>query len=125
MMSRAEGKRSSWKGGILRGPACFSEPQNGRNLFVFLLIHALPCKGEHLLTLWGPYWVPVSAGSCPVSGAVAQMLVLPSATRCISLRVPTVSLDLGVRSSLSVSSPLSPQFVFPSPTLACLSFEVR
>ena len=49
-MSRAESKRSSWKGGIPRGPARLSEPQNGRNLFLFLLIHALPRKGEHLPT---------------------------------------------------------------------------
>ena len=46
-MSRTEGKCSSWKGDIPRGPAALSEPQNGRDLLVFFLIHALPCKGEH------------------------------------------------------------------------------
>ena len=57
--------------------------------------------------------------------AVAQMPVLPSATPCHqsagSPRCPWV----WVSEVHSVSSPLSPWFVSSSPTLACLSFEVR
>ena len=58
-------------------------------------------------------------------GLLLRCLCYPQPPPATSPRFPTVSLDLGVQSPLSVSSPLSPQFVFSSPMLACVSFEVR
>lgn len=120
-MFRAEGKCSSWKGGIPRGPAAASKPQNGRDLLVFFLILTLPCKGEHPPTPWGPHWVPVSAGSCPGWGCCSDACAT-LATPATSLWVPTVSLGLGVRSPLCVQFPV-PWFVSSSPMLACLSLR--
>lgn len=120
-MSRTEGKCSSWKGGIPRGPAALSEPQSGRDLLVFFLIHTLPCKGEHPPTPWGPHWVLVSAGSCPVLGAVAQMLVLPSATPCHQSAGPHGVLGSGCpKSTLCVQSPVPPVCFFLSHVGMCV-----